>query len=71
VAAQGVVVTRTSVASAARQTNGGQTQQIALGWLDSSTLVEADQSGQLSLYEAHGFTKIRDLGVSGIFEGLL
>lgn len=71
VAAQGIVVTRSSVASAARQNNGGQSQQIALGWLDSSTLVEADQSGQLSLYEAHGFTKIRDLGVSGIFEGLL
>jgi hypothetical protein len=71
VAAQGIVVTRTSVASAARQNNGGQSQQIALGWLDSSTLVEADQSGQLSLYEAHGFTKIRDLGVGGIFEGLL
>jgi hypothetical protein len=71
VAVQGIVVTRTSVASGARQNNGGQSQQIALGWLDSSTLVEADQSGQLSLYEAHGFTKIRDLGVSGIFEGLL
>jgi hypothetical protein len=71
VAAQGIVVTRTSVASAARQNNGGQSQQIALGWLDSSTLVEADQSGQLSLYEAHSFTKIRDLGVSGIFEGTL
>jgi hypothetical protein len=71
VAAQGIVVTRTSVASAARQNNGGQSKQIALGWLDSSTLVEADQSGQLSLYEAHGFTKIRDLGLSGLFEGLL
>jgi hypothetical protein len=71
VAAQGIVVTRTSVASAARQNNGGQSQQVALGWLDSSTLIEADQAGQLSLYEAHGFTKIRDLGVSGVFEGLL
>jgi hypothetical protein len=70
VAAQDIVVTRTGVASAARQ-NGGQPQQVALGWLDSSTLIEADQAGRLSLFEAHGFTKIRVLGVSGVFEGLL
>jgi len=66
------VITRTSVASAARQTNGGGSQLTALGWLDANTVVEANSSsGQLSLYEARGLTKIRDLGSSGIFEGLL
>jgi hypothetical protein len=71
VAAQSIVVTRTSVASGSRQNNGGQSAQIALGWLDSSTLIVAAPSGELSLFEAHGFTKIRDLGLSGIFEGVL
>jgi len=71
VAVQGIVVTRTNVASAARQNSGGQSQLVALGWLDSSTVIEATPSGQLSLYEALGLTKIRDLGVTGIFEGLL
>jgi hypothetical protein len=71
VAVQGIVVTRTSVASAARRDNYGQSQLVALGWLDSSTVIEAAPSGELSLYEAHGLTKIRDLGLSGIFEGLL
>jgi hypothetical protein len=71
VAAQGIVVTRTSVASSARPNNGGQSQQIVLGWLDSSTVIVASPSGELSLYEAHGFTKIRDLGLNGIFEGTL
>lgn len=71
VAVQGIVVTRNSVASAARQNSGGQSQLVALGWLDSSTVIEAARSGQLSLYEAHGLTKIRDLGLSGIFAGLL
>jgi len=43
-----------------------------VGWLNVSTVVEADQqSGQLSLYAANGMVKLRDLGVSGIFEGLL
>lgn len=72
IAVQSLVVTRASVASAARQTKGGGSQMIALGWLDASTVVEANSSsGQLSLYEARGLTKIRDLGSSGIFEGLL
>lgn len=71
VAVQNIVLTRTSVASSARQFNGGQSPLIALGWLDSNTVIEADPSGQLSLYDAHGLTKIRDLGLSGLFEGLL
>jgi hypothetical protein len=71
IAVQNLVLTRTSVASAARQNNGGGSPLTALGWLDANTLVEATASGQLSLYEARGLVKIRDLGVSGIFEGLL
>jgi len=46
-------------------------QLTAFGWLDANTVVEANVAGQLSLYEARGLTKIRDLGVTGIFEGLL
>jgi len=71
VAVQGIVVTRTSVASAARQNNNGQSHLIALGWLDANTVVEAAPSGELSLYDAHSLTKIRDLGLSGLFEGRL
>jgi hypothetical protein len=71
VAVQGIVVTRTSVASAARHNNGGQSQLVALGWLDANTVIEASSTGQLSLYEARSVVKIRDLGFSGIFEGLL
>jgi hypothetical protein len=70
VAVQNIVVTRTSVASAARQDNG-QPLLVALGWLDAGTVLEAAPSGQLSLYSAHGLTKIRDLGLSGLFEGVL
>jgi hypothetical protein len=50
---------------------GGASQLTALGWLDANTVVEANAAGQFSLYEANGLTKIRDLGVAGIFEGLL
>ena len=72
IAGQDLVLTRTSAASAARQTNGGGSQLIALGWLDANTVVEADRTtGQLSLYAARGLVKIRDLGVSGVFEGVL
>jgi hypothetical protein len=71
VAVQGIVVTRTSVASAARQASGADSQLIALGWLDANTVVEATVSGQLSLYGAHDHVKIRDLGVTGIFVGPL
>jgi hypothetical protein len=72
IAVQNLVITRTSVASAARQTNGGGAQLTALGWLDTNTVVEANSSsGQLSLYEAHGLVKIRNLALSGIFEGVL
>jgi hypothetical protein len=34
-------------------------------------VVEANAARQLSLHDAHGLTKIRDLGGSGIFEGVL
>ena len=71
VAVDSLVITRTSVASAARRSNEGLSQLIALGWLDANTVIEASPSGQLSLYQAFGLTKIRDLGMSGIFEGLL
>src|ERR1700694_3195928 len=71
VAVQGIVVTRTSVTSAGRQKHNGQSQLIALGWRDANTVVEAAPSGELSLYDAHGLTKIRDLGLSGLFEGRL
>jgi hypothetical protein len=64
------VVTPESLASAARQ-NSYQPSINALGWLDDSTVVESTLAGGLALYDAHGLTKIRDLGVSGIFEGLL
>ena len=70
VAAQGVVVTRYSVASASRQ-NAAGSSLVALGWLDSNTVVVATQLGQLSLYDAGSFTKIRDMGLAGIFEGVL
>jgi hypothetical protein len=72
VAAQNIVVTASSVASTARQAAGTSSGLVAVGWLNVSTVVEADQqSGQLSLYFANGMVKLRDLGVSGIFEGLL
>lgn len=65
IAVQGQLITRAGVASA----RGAQL--IALGWLDSHTIVEATQSAQLSLYEAQGFAKVRDLGIRGLFEGVL
>jgi hypothetical protein len=72
VAAQNIVLTASSVASTARQAAGTSSGLVAVGWLNVSTVVEADQqSGQLSLYRANGMVKLRDLGVSGIFEGLL
>jgi hypothetical protein len=71
VAVQGLVVTAAGVVSVGPQAAGRPSQLTALGWLDGNTLVEATPAGQLSLYEAHGLTKIRDLGVSGIFEGLI
>ena len=72
IAVQNVVVTSTSVASAARQSNGGEPPLTALGWLDAGTVVESNYpTGQVSLYQAGGLVKIRDLGVSGIFEGLV
>jgi hypothetical protein len=70
VAAQGVVVTRYSVASASRQ-NAAGSSLVALGWLDSNTVVVATQLGELSLYDAATFIKIRDMGLLGIFEGVL
>jgi hypothetical protein len=55
-----------------RHINGGGSHLTALGWLDRDTIVEADNtSGQLSLYGWRSLDKIRDLGLSGIFEGLL
>jgi hypothetical protein len=55
-----------------RHINGGGSHLTALGWLDRETIVEADStSGQLSLYGWRSLNKIRDLGLSGIFEGLL
>ena len=71
VAVQGLVVTPTGTVSVGSQATSGPSQLTALGWLDSNTVVEATPTGHLSLYEAHGLTKIRDLGVSGIFEGLI
>lgn len=71
VAVQGLVVTSAGVVSVGPQATSGPSQLTALGWLDANTVVEATPAGQLSLYEAHGLTKIRDLGVSGIFEGLI
>lgn len=72
VAVQNLILTSSSVASSARQAGTGQPQKVALGWLDANTVVEADyQTSALSLYQARGLIKIRDLGVSGIFEGLL
>lgn len=71
VAVQGLVVTPAGVVSVGPQATSGPSQLTALGWLDAHTVVEATSTGQLSLYEAHGLTKIRDLGVSGIFEGLI
>jgi hypothetical protein len=72
VAVRNLVITRTSVASAARQASGGESPLAALGWLDASTVVGANStSGQLSVYQARGMIKIRDVGVSGIFEGVL
>ncbi len=43
--------------------------EIPLGWLDNSTIVEATAVGDLSLYEAAGGRKLRDLGLSGVFAG--
>ena len=71
VAVQGLVVTSAGVVSVGPQAASGPSQLTALGWLDANTVVEATPAGQLSLYEAHGLTKIRDLGVSGIFEGVI
>ena len=71
IAIQNLVVTRTSVASAARQAGSVQSPMTALGSFDANTVVEAAPSGQLSLYNAQSLVKIRDLGVSGIFEGVL
>jgi hypothetical protein len=71
VAVQYLVVTAAGAVSLPAQSTTGAGQLSALGWLDANTVVEATAAGQLSLYEAHGLTKIRDLGVSGLFEGLL
>ena len=72
VAAQNIVLRASSIASTARQAAGASSGLVAVGWLNVSTVVEADQqSGQLSLYAANGMVKLRDLGVSGIFAGLL
>jgi hypothetical protein len=71
IAVQGQLITRAGVASAPGSGGSAQSQLIALGWLDSHTIVEATQSAQLSLYGAQGFTKVRDLGIVGIFEGVL
>jgi hypothetical protein len=71
VAVQDIVVTRTSAASAARKNSGAPSQLIALGWVDANTVVEADQSGQLYLYDANSHLKVRGLGLSGLFEGVL
>jgi len=71
VAVQSLVVTRTAVASAVRQANTVESRLTALGWLDANTVLEGSPSGELSLYDAHSLVKIRDLGVSGIFEGIV
>ena len=71
VAVQGIVVTRTSIASAARQSSGSPSQLTALGWVDSSTVIEADQSGHLYLYDANSHVELRDLGLSGLYEGVV
>jgi hypothetical protein len=71
VAAQDIVVTRSSIASAARQSSGSPPQLTALGWVDSSTVIEADQSGHLYLYDSNSHVELRDLGLSGLYEGVV
>jgi hypothetical protein len=70
IAVQEFLLTRSGVASASR-VDGGASGPVAMGWLNADTVVMGTMSGQLSLYSAHGFALLRDLGVSGIFEGVL
>jgi len=71
IAVRGFVLTPGRVASAPRLNGASQPELFALGWLDTNTVVEATLSAQLSLYNAHGLTLVRELGASGIFEGVL
>ena len=71
----------TPVASTATSASANSTCQpgvYALGWLDASTAVEVTPGSTsyslqlpLSLYDIRSDRKLRDLGVSGIFGGLL
>ncbi|HKW69638.1 MAG TPA: hypothetical protein VJP81_03570 [Candidatus Dormibacteraeota bacterium] len=72
VAGRNAVFTASSVASPARHGQTASSQLVAVGWLNVNTVVAADQqSGQLSLYQASSMVKLRDLGISGVFAGLL
>ena len=62
IALQGLTVTARGAAPA-------PAAAIPLGWLDNSTIVESTAAGDLSLYEAAGGKKLRDLGLNGIFAG--